>query len=313
MEAQTEQTHERDSVVQTGIEQAKRIIKESFDKTDDPESENNLPFHNESHSDGVARDAKAVLSILREADLVEEGDEVLGELAAWYHDTVQNFTNVDGKRVRDLGNNEQASANLLTAYMKDHPSEFTLEDQQKAEAGIMATEPFFDILDFTVHQPNIEKESTWFAKAIAMADLGTVGCDTDAFISGGLSLFREENLDITGVINSDTQVVSAEQEALFVDRMKKHLQSQVSFATSQEKRFNDFFFAPLENGDEKSKQAALKLRTFYSHFQDSATRARENVSATAGANFIELANHFGYDSEKIAAYTIRQSRMISRN
>lgn len=236
------------SYADEAVDRAVSLVKERYENSQD-ELEN-LPFHNDAHTEGVIRRTEMILSTIQAADprLVSERDISLGRLAAAHHDTIQRWEEnsvVDGMftkvlRKRFAGVNEKESANAGIATMDEMNARegqliFSENDKTLLREAIEATVPAWDPLHKTIMQQNLNDESSLIARAVALADLGTAGMDgPKSFVAEGKTLFREENLDILKDIRSGH--VSEEQQEYFKQRMVGWLKSQSGFVRGRQAR-----------------------------------------------------------------------------
>jgi hypothetical protein len=127
-----------------------------------PQGKEKLDFHDVEHTREVIERTKKIIEYLKIAGVdIEERDEQLAEIAAGFHDSVQNFTEnriieTEGKfaglikimRKRDIGNNEAKSADNAVTFMRAvnalEPGTFTEEDEKKVRNAISKTVPGFD-------------------------------------------------------------------------------------------------------------------------------------------------------------------------
>lgn len=277
------------TLVNEGIAYALTLVGKRYEDNANPEDD--LPFHNVKHTEGVIRRTALLLRAMR----AEERTIQIGRLAAAFHDTVQNWEpnpGPDGKvmRKRFAGANEAASAAEAVAWMRQYPEVFTTEDCALVTEAIMATVPGWDPEAKTVYQPNLKADSHPVVRAVALADLGTGGIDGRDFAKEGDPLFREENLDIAVAIRnakSRADVPTDRQEA-YKARMLGWSRSQAGFVRGRKQRLE------LELGN---LDAILKDRVrsiLFTSFEKAALAADELVTQRENLPFWEVAREMGY-------------------
>jgi hypothetical protein len=211
-----------------GITEALTGIDRDFVLT--PNIENQLAFHNDTHTNGVILRTERILKAVQQVDrdatrpLVTDRDIVLGKFAAAWHDVVQNWEHpvVDGvedvtKRQKSKGN-ERASADRAIAFMKAENKQageeiYTIDDMETVEDAIMLTMPHFDADLGVVTQPDLaDFKYHPVVQAVALADLGAAGMDGfEAFKWNADALFVEENMDIAAFLRGEGGVGQEEE------------------------------------------------------------------------------------------------------
>lgn len=211
-----------------GITEALTGINRDFVST--PDAENQLAFHNTTHTNGVILRTERILKAVQQADRgathpqVTDRDIVLGKFAAAWHDVVQNWEHpvVDGvedvtKRKKSQGN-ERASADRAIAFMKAENKQageeiYTIDDIETVEDAIMLTMPHFDADLGVVTQPDIaDFKYHPVVQAVALADLGAAGMDGfEAFKWNADALFVEENMDIAALLRGEGGIGQEEE------------------------------------------------------------------------------------------------------
>lgn len=226
------------------IKEALAVVQKNFEQN--PSPDNNLDFHNLTHTQAVVDRASQILKAIQDGGInISEKDLALGKMAAAFHDTVQNWQEqkvVDPAsgmekimRQRAIGQNEKDSAELAVSFMgsinqKEGQDIFSVEDQEIMRRAIDATVPGFDPVQKTVVQPNLKEKPHPVTLALALSDLGTAGINGgEAFVKEGSDLFREENLDIKRALKSGHTLTDAEKE-FFRSRMMAWSKFQSSFA-----------------------------------------------------------------------------------
>jgi hypothetical protein len=217
-----------DRQIEIGTKAALQTVRVRFERS--PNAIDRLPYHNTFHTKGVIRRAGSVLSAMQQGDPTAGSarDIQLAQLAAAYHDTVQDwqeerreqegFTVV--RRKRFIGRNEEASAQEALLFMQ-HVNErqgeelFTMSDRRVVREAILATVPSFDARRGTVVQNNVSSQSPLLVRAVALADIGSAGMDGKKMIhKEGDALFREENLDVLETAANFQKVPAAQRESL---------------------------------------------------------------------------------------------------
>ncbi len=166
---------------------------------------------------------------------------------------------------------------------------FSVEDKQRLIEAINATVPGFSVEKSTVIQPNMKENSDIIAKALALADIGTVGMEgPEAFLSEGDALFREENLDITLSIR-DNQKLNEDQKEYFRKRILGWTKFQPNFARGRK----DLLEMELKGLSEKEQ---TKLKELFNKFDTSIRAAQERAIKRENMSFEELVRDVGYVS-----------------
>lgn len=297
-ETQGESPEQRlEAVVEVGIERAVAEVAASFAV----EGDDGLPYHNTRHTKSVVAKTEALLLAMREGgEQITDREVALGKLAAAYHDIIQVWKPVENEdegglstvmRQRDVGGNEESSADMLAAYAVEVNRSggeiiFSEEDIDTMRAAIEVTVPGFN--GKTVVQEDLTEESHVITRAVALADLGEAGMGgPKEYKEGGDSLFREENLDIRRAIDSGEEL-SDEQKSAFRDRMLKWTAFQVVFANGRKDRLEEEL-AGL------SESAKTNVRRLFSKFDESIDGAAERSSRRSEMSFTELARDMGYE------------------
>lgn len=277
------------TLVQSGIQHALALVRTRYEENDNWQQ--NLPFHNVEHTEGVIRKTALLLRAMR----AEERKVQLGRLAAAFHDTKQAWEpnpGPDGKvmRKRFAGTNEQASAAEAVAWMQQYPEVFTEEDYALVTVAIMATVPGWDPEAKTVYQPNLKTDSHPVVRAVALADLGTGGIDGREFIKEGDPIFREENLDIAAAIRAAKKQsdISADRQQAYKTRMLGWSRSQAGFVRGRKQRLE----LELGNLDTFLKDRVRSI--LFHHFGEAAQAADELVAKRENLPFWEVARAMGY-------------------
>lgn len=155
-------------------------VKERFD--------GKLEYHNSEHSKNVVRDAAVIGEIMLQTGLISEHDLELIKIAAAGHDLVQG---------KGSGVNERESAYELQK-LTDKLGGFDLADKEKILEAIVATVavPKKNAEGLScIEQSNLNERSSYLALALALADIGTAGRNTEEFLAEGEKLYAEFKLD----------------------------------------------------------------------------------------------------------------------
>lgn len=286
---------ELQSSVNQGIKEALKTVKE------DCEDKEQLEFHDTNHTLGVIKRTEAILQTIQEADpnLVTQRDIYLGKLAAAFHDTVQRSSErqAQGKRImraRETGENEKKSAEKAVQFMEEENKRagkeiYSQADIEKVVQAIAATIPDWNKETNALYQPKMEETDSIVAKAVGLADLGTIGMvGPEAYNSEGFALFREDNIDITRELKGkNISDISPQQAEDFSARMKHWLHSQVVFAEGRKRQFQ----VEKSQLPPKASQALEKLFTKFDETIESANQLAEQYE---DATFEEIAKAFGY-------------------
>jgi hypothetical protein len=155
-------------------------VKERFD--------GKLEYHNFEHSKNVVHDAVIIGGIMSQTGLISEHDLGLIKIAAAGHDLVQG---------KGSGINERESAEELQKLM-DKLGGFDPADKEKTREAIMATVaiPKKNAKGLSyIEQSNLNERSSYLALALALADIGTAGHNTEEFLAEGDKLYAEFKLD----------------------------------------------------------------------------------------------------------------------
>lgn len=291
--------------IEDGISAALQMIADRFENS--PDEKNRLAFHNIVHTKDVIRRFDAVIDAIKQSDpsLYDKRTHDIGRLAAAHHDTVQNWEPVatanqapNGEifikiiRKRFAGANEKASTDgalaIIDKINEEAGSEiFTEQDRAIIGGGHEATVPGFNPEKGTVIQPNLNEQSSFITRAIALADLGTAGMDgPERFLPEGDALFREENLDIEEAVKHP-ETISPQQKEFFRERMLGWSAFQEKFAAGRSTLLEE----ELRPLPEASRSAVEKL---FDKFDESIRAAHAQAEHRKTLTFEELATAMGY-------------------
>ena len=233
-------------------------------------------------------------------DSVTEKDIALGKLSSAQHDIVrrweenrvkdENFEKV--MRRRFIGDNEKASARAALEFMEKANQEaeeeiFKDEDIEMVREAIVVTIPEFDTERKTVIQPHLNKESSFVARALALADIGAAGMEGyNEFGREGDALFREENLDILSALEN-LEELTLEQKEYFRNRMLMWSKFQSEFASGRKsllKKELSGLTSPVQD----------RVKDLFDTFDESIAGAEATATKREKMTFEELTEDMGY-------------------
>lgn len=293
--------------VEKGIDEALGRIKEKFEDSEDKDKI--LDFHSTKHSGHIAKRVERILFTMKDAGAqITERNIARGKVYGAFHDIVQdesearrtpegNFEKVI--RARKTGGNEKASWEAAQEFMRRANEEageeiFTKEDIEGAEGAINATVPAFDFVDReqktggTVIQPNLHKDSSFEARALALADIGAAGMEGyEVFGPEGDAVFREDNLDILRALRKPEEL-SREHKEYIKGRMVVWSGIQIGFAEGRK-----HFFEKELGGLDPAVKEELRKKVF-NKFDDSIEGAKKKFEERKAMSFEELARDMGY-------------------
>ena len=285
-----------EQIAEQGIGEGLEVVKRNFENRDNPAE--NLDFHNFQHTTSVVYKTEKILLAMRRGGAEVAAEHIAeGKIAGAFYDTVQNWKAEQSgggavMRKRAIGGNERASAELDRNFMEKVNREaatvvFDEESVARVEEAIMSTVPGFDRQKKTVIQPNLKETSSFVARALALADLGTAGMEGYLkFGPEGDALFREENLDIAEALR-DPEEITPEQKEYFRGRMIAWSKFQPLFAEGRKALFE----SELEGLPEGAKE---ELRKLFDKFDDAVTGAKAKAAQREKMTFDELALDMGY-------------------
>lgn len=204
---------------------ATKLIEERYG----PEAgENRLMYHDAWHTDGVAGRARRIA----EAMGLNRRYTELTVVAAAFHDTVQAWspvTRADGAvvRQRKVRLNEMQSAIEAVTWMQSSGVNFMSVEYDLVTEAILVTIPTWDAQAGTVIQSALRPMTHDLVRAVALADIGSPGMDTDGFLRDSMTLFLEEQLDIAYVLRGEKDFTPPES---YHKRYCAHLRGQAGFA-----------------------------------------------------------------------------------
>lgn len=259
------------STVALGVAHALGLIRTRYEGNSNPE--NDMPFHNSGHTEGVIRRTQILLQAMNAGP--EEYD--VGVLGAAFHDVVQKWeenNSVEGKclRKRFVVQNETDSAAEGVAWMKATGGYSDAQCDLLTRA-IMGTVPAWDPENKTVSQPRVPADASPAIRAIAMADLGIPGMDGgDEYVKTGDDLFREENLDVlrTVLAAKSRDDVAADLLEAYKGRIVGWCRGQATYARGRAARL------PVELGDLSGPTRAA-VKALFTKFDESIAAAEEAI------------------------------------
>lgn len=142
-----------------------------------PEGTNPKPYHNVMHTRDVVEALSELADLALSRGKITDRDKALLLIAGAFHDTEHDFKS---------GQNEAASADIAAAAMRNETL-FTLSDQNKVQAMIMATE--VQLIDG--YPVQLVPDNNFFAGLMADADLSSLGRPTSFFRDRSYAMFRE--------------------------------------------------------------------------------------------------------------------------
>jgi hypothetical protein len=275
-------------------EKARELIRERFENPSRPE--NQLAFHGIAHTESVVRRTEIILRALQRttAHMVTERDILVGTAAATFHDIVQQWDEEqkDGKikMVRRSGKNEADSADEGIRLVQGLAEECGMKSFSDEECLVFREAILGTVAEFRdgqVIQSNITDRSGYIAKALALADLGTVGMDgARDFIAEGNALFREENLDVMRTAKNLIESSDEDRES-YRQRMLGWTNFQISFAMSRK----NLFEIEIQGLTDSSRTA---LRVLFNKFDESIEAAQSLADKRSEMSFDELLADMGF-------------------
>lgn len=283
--AERSREQSRSALVELGISEALLAIKYNFELSQNPL--NNLPYHNREHTKRVIGRTETILRTIQSENpvLVTDDDIELGKLATGFHDIVQDWEEVGGRRKRHTGENERLSAEIALYFM-NRAKVFSDRDKLVVDEAINVTIPGFDPKLGTVTQPFLGSETSPVAVAVALADIGTCGMDgPDFFLGEGDALFREENLDILRALKDES--LTFDQTESFRKRMLDWTVSQLRFVEGRQTLLGSDLLGIAQ-------PARDKVKALFNKFEDSKEAIRESIEKRKNLPFALLVSSFGY-------------------
>ncbi|MBI4993362.1 hypothetical protein HZC33_00155 [Candidatus Wolfebacteria bacterium] len=152
------------------------------------ESSKKLEYHNSEHSRDVVERMEKILTVLEKTGYITKKDKMLGIICAAGHDLVQGI----GSEI-----NEEKSVEEVFGFM-DKSGIFDDEDKEKVKEAILATVAKMETNENgpIISQINLTEESSLLARALALADIGTAGVNTEKFLEEGDKLRKEFNIPL---------------------------------------------------------------------------------------------------------------------
>lgn len=277
------------------VQKADQEIGEKFEDKGEGGEHEALPFHDREHSEGVRKRTQEIMEMFQGLGLANERDLMLAKLAASAHDVVQlwKVNAIDGKQMRQRlsGKNEQHSVQWAQEQMETIGG-FTSEDFVKVEEAILATIAPFDLNYGTCVQKNLSKDSSPIAFAVAWGDLGEAGMDTAAYLEGGKTLFREDNLDMLGINphkqEGESEEGYQERTKPMRDRILGWIKFQPGFAAGRKQVMrNEITLLPHEIQQQANETILGKI-------DNTILEAKQRAEDWENKSFAELYELMGY-------------------
>lgn len=140
----------------------------------------------------------------------------------------------------------------------------------------------------TVIQPNLTKDSSLIARAVALADMGSAGLDgAEALLADGDNFFREQNKDIRDA-SENIENLTGSQKEYYQGRMLAWSEFQPKFAQGRKNRLAQ----ELEGIPETAKSA---VRALFNKFNKSIQAAHKRAKKRKTMSFEELLKDMGYE------------------
>jgi len=292
------------------------VKQEVVRETDDKQ----LYYHTIDHAIAVKRRANTIFQAIKSTSSTIPTElnrlESLIKLCALAHDMVQQFSlsenseNTNIPRQRTPGVSETATVNKLFEYIENlnqtllasgaDPSViFNDRDLAMIEDAILATVCDLDpqagkaIYSFSAHsiyQPYLydsQPRVSIIGKIIALSDLGTLGIDgVDSFITEGILVFLEDNLDLKNLILNCDYPNPPNQEPIRI-RLLNMTRFIVSLARERKARFE------LEiAGFNPQARKILREKVFTNFNQETINKIQATIPTDEGTSLTELINFF---------------------
>lgn len=250
-----------------------QLIAARFEHPDIP---HRLFYHDTGHTNKVwSRAAKIGAAIG-----LSQREMLLVGIAARFHDTQQAWTLetwADGRilRKRKPGESEAASAREAASFMSGSDGDFTPEEIEVVKSAIMATVPGWSFEHRTAIQPLLSPTTHPVARAVALADLGAAGMDTEDFVQGGCLMFAENEVDIVQTLRDAKHLhdIDPRTQRTYQDRLIGWFDMQPDFARGRQRA--------LEEELQGLTQARKKyVKQLFGRF-NASIRAAEQVASTS--------------------------------
>lgn len=237
-----------------------------------------LFYHMQDHTKGVWERTRLIGQALG----LSERELLLAEIAALFHDTVQRWKPIlrEGSQVvrqRSAGENEALSAAEAATWMAASEFEFRPVEIALVANAIIGTTPDWHVADRTVIQPLVTSTSHPITRALALADLGEAGMDTESFLESGRQLFAEDQLDLMELLATGASI-SEETAKRYHERYIVWLSTQPSFARGRKLRF--------EGEITNLGSATKRVRRLFQSFDRSIEGAEAAVEAARSQDFL---------------------------
>jgi hypothetical protein len=156
------------------------------------EGDERLEYHDSEHTEHVAAGTEKVITALQG----NEREQLLGKIAAAFHDYIQKWREKDERgiivRERLSGDNERESADAAETWMRSQnemaEGKFTEEDIAMVREAIEATKPGWDSKYGTAFQPGLTPESSKVTRGLLYSDLGAAGMSPERYAGDGTTV-----------------------------------------------------------------------------------------------------------------------------
>ena len=269
-----------------------------------------LYYHGIDHVEGVSRRAQLIFDTVipfygQKADAYIDWDRQrqLLHLSAIAHDMLQIFRPQIAphtSRQRRSGESEKATIQKLLSFIKDiNPSKedvsayFQPNDIRILEEAIEATVCLYDANESLIYQPWLYAEHrngqpiSLVARALALADIGTLGIDgIEAYQKEGALLLLEENLDIIPFLKDESEFDQTFRENVR-QRLLKRARFEIEFAKGRLNRLDEELAGLPEEAIFQLKQSVFK------HLTAETIRTLKTITPTDGkTSLLDLLNYF---------------------
>lgn len=261
----------------TGINKALSVVEQRFSSPSNPD--NQLAFHNPTHTRGVIQRTEQILRAIQAANppvnpeyaFITDKTIALAKLAAAWHDTVQNWEPVEEngmvKRKRAVGSNEEDSANEAVAFMRSANQNsgetiYSEQDMETVKDAILLTVAEFDPEIKSVVQPGFkEHKGNIIAQAVALADLGTAGMDDFSIFKRDMDmLLVEEDLGFADYLTNDGKRTPEE--------MDQYRQRIIAWMKFEEQFILGRWAQYKTDRDGIDPRAATPINALFTHFDE---------------------------------------------
>ncbi len=265
---------------------------------------NNLAFHNTIHTQEVINITEFLLLQVKalNPNLVSEKDILLAQLAAAFHDVVQEWKSDEVQadkfkkimRIRYVPGfieNERKSAMKAEEFMRGENSlqakeVFAENDIKLVKEAINATFSFFDSKEKTFVRPNMVRSTSIVARCVALADLNKSGLDPAGSFSDGDNYFKEINLDILMELKNG-EIPSRKMRKFIMDRIISWSEGQISFIEGRDRLLTE----ELKGAPDELMQV---IKNTFTETKMSKSFAQEMLERRLKLNYDDLMKDLGY-------------------